>query len=345
MSENTASANLKDLPADTAAQSSPTRDFTSGNRPAKLAIVGAGAVGSTLAYAAAIDGVAPEIALYDINAERVKAEALDIAHGAQFTPGAEVVGSDDIQVCKDADMVVVTAGAAQKPGQDRLDLAKSTVSLMKKLIPQLQSVAPEAIYMMVTNPVDVVTYASLKISGLPRNRLFGSGTVLDTSRLRYHVANHTGVAIKSVHAYICGEHGDSEIPLWSSASIGNVPREQWGPTLSGGLFDQGLMDSIAKDVVNSAYEIIAGKGATNYAIGLASTSIIRAVLRDEHRVQTLSTLLEDWHGISDVCMAAPTVTGRDGAGRVLATPLTLKERDGLTNSAVRLREVARSLGF
>lgn len=314
-------------------------------RPSKLAVVGAGAVGSSLAYAALMDGVARDIVLYDINSARVQAEALDIAHGIQFTPGASVAGSDDIQICAGADVVVVTAGAAQKPGQSRLELADSTVGLMRKLIPSLLEVAPDATYIMVTNPVDVVTYASLKISGLPRNQMFGSGTVLDTSRLRYLVSLHTGVAIKSVHAYIAGEHGDSEIPLWSAAEIGNVPLTQWGLTVDGRLFDQQVMDEIAHDVVTSAYRIIEGKGATNYAIGLAVTSIIRAVVRDENRVQTISTLLEDWHGISDVCMAAPTITSRRGAGRVLMPPLTLKERDGLTASAMRLREVARQLGF
>lgn len=311
----------------------------------KLAVIGAGMVGSTLAYAATIDGIATDVVLYDINKQRVEAEALDIAQGIQFTPGKSVSGSDDIEVCRDADVVVVTAGAAQKPGQTRLELAESTVGLMKKLVPDLLKVAPDAIYIMVTNPVDVVTYCSLKISGLHRSQMFGSGTVLDTSRLRLLVSQASGVAPQSIHAYIAGEHGDSEIPLWSAATIGNVPLQQWGKTTTGGIFDTKLMDDIAHKVVRSAYHIIEGKGATNYAIGLAVTSILRAIVRDQHRVQSISTLLEDWHGISDVCMAAPTITSRTGAGRVLCPPLTLNERDGLTASAERLRKVARDLGF
>lgn len=312
--------------------------------PSKVAIVGAGAVGTALAYASVIRGDAREVVLYDINEKKVKAEALDIAHGIQFTPVGSVVGSADIEVVRGADVVVVTAGAKQKPGQSRLDLAAATVGLMEKLIPQLLEVAPNAVYMLVTNPVDVVTYASLKISGLPRNQMFGSGTVLDTSRLRYLVSQETGVAVQNIHAYIAGEHGDSEIPLWSSAEIGNVPLRHWGKTLNDRLFDADLRAEIAQQVVNSAYTIIEGKGATNYAIGLAATNIVSAVLRDEHRVLTISTLLEDWHGISGVCMAAPTITSRRGAGRVLVPPLTLHERDGLTESAQRLREVARSIG-
>ncbi|KWZ72525.1 MAG: L-lactate dehydrogenase [Winkia neuii] len=313
--------------------------------PSKVAIVGAGAVGTALAYASVIRGDAREVVLYDINEKKVKAEALDIAHGIQFTPVGSVVGSADIEVVRGADVVVVTAGAKQKPGQSRLDLAAATVGLMEKLIPQLLEVAPNAVYMLVTNPVDVVTYASLKISGLPRNQMFGSGTVLDTSRLRYLVSQETGVAVQNIHAYIAGEHGDSEIPLWSSAEIGNVPLRHWGKTLNDRLFDADLRAEIAQQVVNSAYTIIEGKGATNYAIGLAATNIVSAVLRDEHRVLTISTLLEDWHGISGVCMAAPTITSRRGAGRVLVPPLTLHERDGLTESAQRLREVARSIGY
>lgn len=188
-------------------------------RTTKLAVVGAGAVGATLAYAALMRGAARTVALHDINAAKVEAEALDLQHGVQFVPQAEVIGSDDIAVCADADVVVVTAGAKQKPGQSRIDLAGATIGLMKNILPPLVEVAPNAVYIMVTNPVDVVTYASLKISGLPPQQLFGSGTVLDSSRLRYLIAEHCGVAVQNVHAYIAGEHGDSEIPLWDSASI------------------------------------------------------------------------------------------------------------------------------
>ena len=317
----------------------------SSGRPSKIAIIGAGAVGTAVAYACAMRGDARSIVLQDINKAKVEAEALDMAHGIQFTPAGSIEGSDDVEIVRGADLIIVTAGAKQKPGQSRLELAGSTVNLMKKIVPNLQNVAPDARFMFVTNPVDVVTYVALKLTGLPRNQVFGSGTVLDTSRLRYLVSRETGVATQNIHVYVAGEHGDSEVALWSSAEIGNVPLSQWGPTLSGGVFDSALRNSIAQEVVQSAYKIIEGKGATNYAIGLSAANIAGAVLRDEQRVLTIASLLEDWHGISDVVMAAPTIVGRDGAGRVLPPPLTLDERDGLTASAERLRQVARDLGF
>lgn len=314
-------------------------------RPSKIAIIGAGAVGTAVAYACAMRGDARTIVLQDINKKKVEAEALDIAHGIQFTPCGVVEGSDDVEIVRGADIVIVTAGAKQNPGQSRLELAGSTVNLMRTILPGLLEVAPNAVYMFITNPVDVVTYAALKLTGLPRSQVFGSGTVLDTSRLRYLVSRETGVATQNIHAYVAGEHGDSEVALWSSAEIGNVPLAEWGPTISGAPFDEALRSRIAHEVVQSAYKIIEGKGATNFAIGLAASNIAGAVLRDESRVLTISTLLDDWHGISDVCMAAPTIVGRSGAGRVLNPPLTDAEREGLRASAARLREVAAGLGL
>lgn len=305
----------------------------------KVAIVGAGAVGSTLAYACLVRGVARHVVLHDINAAKVRAEALDMSHGVQFMPMAEVEGSDDVEITRGSDLVVVTAGAKQRPGQSRLELAEATVSLMKAIIPNLVERSPNAIFLMVTNPVDVVTYAALKISGLGSRQLFGSGTVLDSSRLRFLIAEQCGVAVQNVHAYIGGEHGDSEIPLWSTASVGGVPLLEWpglGPD---------LRETIAGQVVNAAYEIIEGKGATNYAIGLAASRIIESVLRDERRVLPVSTMLEDWHGISDVCMSVPTVVDRAGADERLPVPLSEDEHRLLRASADSIRSAARKLGF
>lgn len=321
-----------------------------GRRTTKLAVVGAGSVGSTMAYAALMRGAARTVALYDINAAKVEAEALDIGHGIQFMPMADVVGSDDIEVCSGADVVVVTAGAKQKPGQTRLDLAEATISLIRSMLPRLVEVAPDAVYIMVTNPVDIVTYAALKISGLPSNQLFGSGTVLDSSRLRYLLAQHTGVAVQNIHAYIAGEHGDSEIPLWSSATIGSVPLMQWpgvpGPDgLITGRLDQADRERIAEEVVNSAYRIIAGKGATNYAVALAGSRIIEAVLGDERRVLPVSSLLENYLGISDVCLSVPSIVGRHGVGARLEVSMSDDELAGLRRSADALRSVARQFGL
>ena len=315
------------------------------SRPTKVAIIGAGAVGSTLAYACVIRGVAREVVLQDINKQRVEAEALDIAHGIQFTPAASVAGSDDVEICRDAEVVVITAGAKQKPGQSRLDLAGTTVSIMEKILPGLLAVAPHAVYILVANPVDVVTYTSLKISGLSPTQMFGSGTVLDTSRLRYLVSLETGTAVQNIHAYVAGEHGDSEVPLWASAVIGNMPLSRWGTTKSGVPFDADLCARIGHEVMESAYKIIEGKGVTNYAVGLAVSRIIAAVLNDEQRVLTISTLLDGWEGISDVCMSVPTIVGREGAGRRLLPYISMAERDALTTGAIHLRDIARSLGY
>ena len=314
-------------------------------RTTKLAVIGAGAVGATMAYAALMRGAARTVALYDINKAKVEAEALDLGHGIQFMPMAEVVGSDDVQVCAGADVIVVTAGAKQKPGQSRLDLAEATFSLVGKILPPLVEVAPEAVFIMVTNPVDIVTYAALKMSGLPSHQLFGSGTVLDSSRLRYLVAQYCGVAVQNVHAYIAGEHGDSEIPLWSSASIGGVPLLDWRGAGGSSALDAAARDHITREVIDSAYRIIAGKGATNYAVALAGSRIIEAVLHDEKRILPVSSLLEGYYGISDVCLSVPAIIGRSGVGERLEVPLSENELAGLNRSAQALRTVARRFGL
>ena len=271
----------------------PAIDPRTGERGTKVAIIGAGAVGSAVTYASMIQGVARHYAMFDINESRVKAEALDIAQGSQFAPVSTVEGSSDIAVIKDSDVVVITAGAKQKPGQSRLELAGATIDIMKSIIPKAVEQAPNAIYLMVANPVDVVTYAGWKLSGLSDGRFFGSGTVLDSSRLRYLVALACGVAPQNVHAYIAGEHGDSEIPLWSSAMVGAVPLLQWGQTVDGKLLDDGVREAIHHDVVRSAYNIIEGKGVTNYAIGISVASILGSIVRDEHRVLPVSSYLQD----------------------------------------------------
>jgi L-lactate dehydrogenase len=312
--------------------------------PAKIAVVGAGSVGATLAYACLIGGVARTIALYDVDAAKTRAEVLDLNHGLQFVPMATVVGADDVEVCRGADLVAVTAGAKQKPGQSRLELAAANVALCRTLVPRLLEVAPDAILLLVTNPVDVVTYAALKYSGLPARRVFGSGTVLDSSRLRLLVAQHCGVAVQNVHAYIAGEHGDSEIPLWSSASVGSIPLLRWEvpgrPSL-----DEAARAGIVRQVIGAAEEIIRGKGATNYAVGLATTRIIEAVLRDQHQVLPVSSLLDGVDGISDVCLSIPSVVDRGGVEAVLPVPLSPEEADGLRRSAETVRGVIRALGL
>ena len=313
-------------------------------RRSKVAIVGAGRVGATIAYACLIRGVGKTIALYDLNDDKVRAEELDLNQGIQFVPMATVVGSDDVAVTANSDIVVITAGAKQKPGQTRLELAGVNVEMCRAMMPKLVEASPDALFLLVTNPVDVLTYAALKFSGLPTHRVFGSGTVLDSSRLRTLLAEHCGVAVQSVHAVIVGEHGDSELPLWTRAAIGPVPLSEWSvpgrPSL-----DEKVRTTIAQQVVRAAEQIILGKGATNYAIGLATARIIEAALHDEGSVLPVSSLLDGQYGIADVCLSLPSIVNGRGIDTVLAPPLAADELDGLRRSADTVRSVARSLGL
>jgi L-lactate dehydrogenase len=314
------------------------------DKPSKIAVIGAGSVGATIAYACMMRGVAKSIALYDTNAAKVEAEVLDLNHGLQFVPMATLEGSSELAVCADADVVVVTAGAKQKPGQSRVELASANAAICRDLVPKILAVAPRAILLLVTNPVDVITYVTLKVSGLPRERVLGSGTVLDSSRFRFLIARRLRVAVQNVHAYIAGEHGDSEIPLWSSAQVGNVPLHAWAVAGHGRLTVRDRTE-IFQDVKTAAQQIIAGKGATNYAIGLASARILEAILYDENRVLPVSSLVSGYHGVEDVCLSVPCIVSRAGVGPVLEVPLNEAEIAGLRNSAEAIRGVIRSVGF
>jgi len=301
-------------------------------------------VGATLAYASLIRGLAHDIVLYDKDARKVEAEVLDLRHGLLFCPPAEVDGSDDVAICAGADLIAITAGAKQKPGQTRLELAATNVEICRALIPQLVDVAPGAIIVMVTNPVDVLTLAAQKFSGLPASRVLGSGTVLDSARLRDLIARHLGVASQSIHAWIAGEHGDSEFPLWSSATVGSVPVQEF--SLPGGAqLDEAAEDRMAREVVTAAERIIRGKGATNYAVGLAATRVLEAILLDENRILPVSSLLDGRYGISDVCLSLPSVINHNGVAMMLDVPMSDRELQLLKESAAQVRSVAASLGL
>ncbi len=310
----------------------------------KVAIVGAGSVGATLAYACLIRGLAHDVVLYDMNAAKVEAEVLDLRHGLLFCPPAEVHGSDNVAVCEGADVIAITAGAKQKPGQTRLELAGVNVEICRSLIPRLLDVAPNAVLLMVTNPVDVLTLAALQFSHLPPQRVLGSGTVLDSARLRHLIARHLGVAPQSVHAWIAGEHGDSEFPLWSSATVGSVPVQKFFMP-GGSKLDQNAQERIGTDVVTAAERIIRGKGATNYAVGLAGARVIEAILRDESAVLAVSSLFDGQYGLHDVCLSLPSVVNRTGVGTMLDVPMSEHELDLLRASAAEVRGVADSLGL
>ena len=313
-------------------------------RRTKIGIVGAGSVGTSLAYAAMIRGTSTDIALYDLQTAKVEAEALDLSHGQMFAPGVRVEGSDDVAVLRDSDVVLVTAGAKQKPGQSRLDLAGANTEILKSLMPQLLEQAPGAVYVLVTNPCDVLTVVAQRITGLPYQRVLSSGTVLDTSRLRWLIGNEANVSTSSVHAYIIGEHGDSEFPVWSSATIGQVPLSEW--EVDGHRpFTEERLAELTDQVVNAAYRVIEGKGATNYAIGLSGVRIAEAVLKDQHAVLSVSTMLEDYYGVSGVALSVPSVVSGTGVERRLRIPMGEREKQQLRSSADAMRGSLAQLGF
>ncbi len=308
----------------------------------KLTVVGAGSVGASVAYAALIRQSARTVALYDVNEAKVEAEVLDLAHGTQFTAASEIIGSADVEVARGSNVIVITAGAKQDPGQTRIELAGVNAGIMRELLPKLLSVAPHAIYVIVTNPCDVLTLLAQEASGLPPARIFASGTVLDTSRLRWEIGRRAGVSTSSVHALIVGEHGDTEVPMWSDASIGPVPIREWVKP-DGTRFNEAELNQIADDTRNAAYKVIEGKGATNYAIGLSSARIVEAVLRDENVVLPVATVLQGFHGLDNVALSVPSIVGAHGATPIMETQFAASELAQLRASAATLKEVAASL--
>ncbi len=309
----------------------------------RIAIVGAGAVGSTIAYAAMIRGLAHEVVLIDALGAKAEAEAKDLMHGSMFVPAVEV-SSGGVEACRGARVVVITAGAKQKPGQTRLDLAEANTRIFRELIPQVTAAAAEAILLIVSNPVDVLTWITLRISGLPAGRVIGSGTVLDTSRFRSLLARRLNVAVGNVHAYIVGEHGDSEVPVWSSAQVAGVRLAELDGAAVGRL-TEGEREEIFQNVRDAAAQVIRAKGATNWAVGLAVARILEAILRDERRVLTVSGLVTDYYGIGEVCLSVPRIVGGEGMGPAIRIPLSGGELEALRVSAETLRKAARGLGY
>jgi L-lactate dehydrogenase len=306
-------------------------------------VIGAGAVGTSLAYAALIRESAREVALYDIDTARVEAEVLDLAHGTPFTGASRIRGGSDLSVVEGSNVVVITAGAKQKPGQTRLELAGVNAGIIRDLMPQLVERAPDAVFVIVSNPCDVLAVAAHRYSGLPASRVFASGTVLDSARLRWLLAERLGVAASSVHAMIVGEHGDTEFPLWSQARIGPVPLGHWDA--GHGALARDELDRIAHEVTTAAYTVIAGKGATNYAIGLSGARIVEAILRDEGAVLPVSSVLDGYHGVSGVALSVPSVVDATGVRRVIDVPFDDDEHEWFQTSADAMRTSLAALGI
>lgn len=303
----------------------------------KVAIVGCGFVGSASAFALLESGLFSEIILIDANKDKAEGEALDIAHGAPFARPTKIYAGEYKDIA-DASIVIVTAGAGQKPGETRLDLVKKNVGIFKSVIPSITEYNKDGILLIVANPVDVLTYAAAKISGFPENRVFGSGTVLDTARLKYLLGEHLQVDSRAVHAFIIGEHGDSEIAAWSSANVSGIPVNDFCE-MRGHFEHAKAMERIAEEVKNSAYEIIEKKGATYYGIAMSVKRICEAIVRDEKSILPISSIQHNNYGISDVALSMPAIVGRDGVECTVPYELSKKEVEALQESAKTLKEV------
>lgn len=311
------------------------------NNIQKVAIIGCGFVGSSIAFTLMQSGTFSELLLIDANHQRAEGEAMDLSHGLPFAHPMDIRAGtyDDIADCA---LVIVTAGAGQKPGETRLDLVHKNVEIFKSIIPEVAKRNPNAILLIVSNPVDVLTYAAWKLSGYPANRVLGSGTVLDTARLKYLLGERLQVDSRSVHAVIIGEHGDSELAVWSGANVSGVPLDHFCELR--GFYDHDKADEwLHREVRDSAYEIIRRKGATYYGVAMAVKRIVHAIVRDEHSVLPVSNLVQGQYGIENLCMSVPAIVGRNGVETTLEIPLAEEEHRALAASAQTLQQVVQSL--
>ncbi|MBS5724588.1 MAG: L-lactate dehydrogenase [Clostridiales bacterium] len=316
------------------------------NKGKKIVILGAGNVGASIAYTLTVQGVASEIVLIDINFNKAKGEAMDIIQGTAFCPPVNIYAGQ-YENAKDADIVIVTVGAARKPGQSRIDLAQGNVNIVKQVMPQIIPYAPGAVYVVVSNPVDIITYAIIKTTELSASQVIGSGTTLDSARLRSRLAEHVGLNPKNVHAYVLGEHGDSSVIPWSLATIGGIPMNTYCLEVCNehNRCGKAELREIEEDVRTAGAKVIANKGATYYAIALAVSRICSCIIRDTGSVLTVSSLLNGQYGLSDVCLSIPYVVGAYGISHSIASPLTAPEQKQLEQSAAALRSVLDSLEF
>ena len=314
--------------------------FTTQSR--KVVVIGAGAVGATYCYALAQSGLADEIVLTDRNEDLMKGQVLDLGHGQSFFPTVSI-RSGNIDDCADAQIVVITAGAAQKPGETRLELIKKNAAIVGTIAEDITKSGCNGIMLIVSNPVDVLTYVALKRSGWEKGRVIGSGTVLDSSRFRYLISKHCNVDVHNVHAYILGEHGDSEFAAWSMTNIAGINIDDYCPICgkcSGWKKQRQLIEQQVRD---SAYHIINYKGSTQFAVGLALVRITGAILRSQNSILSVSTLVESDFGIKDVCLSVPCVVTDKGVERIIESPLTADELISMSHSADVLKKAIDSL--
>lgn len=307
----------------------------------KAAMIGCGFVGSASAFALMQSGLFSELVLIDADKERAEGEALDISHGVPFARPMKIYAGDYDDIV-DASVIIITAGANQKPDETRLDLVHKNVDIFKQIIPEIAKRNCKGILLIVSNPVDILTYVAVKLSGFDENRVIGSGTVLDTARLKYELGEHLGVDSRTVHAFIIGEHGDSEIAAWSSANVSGIPINTFCE-MRGHHHHQKAMQEIADTVKNSAYEIIAKKRATYYGIGMSVKRICEAIVRDEKSILPVSGIMHGEYGIEDVSLSMPAIVGKHGIEAKVPIVLNELERARLEQSADTLKEIIDKL--
>lgn len=307
----------------------------------KCAIIGCGAVGATTAFALLKSGLFSEIVLIDIDKKKAEGEAMDLSHSIPFTKPTKIYAGDYSDT-ESASIIIITAGANQKPNETRLDIVNKNVAIFKSIIPEIVKYNKDAILLVVSNPVDILTYVTIKLSGFSPRKVIGSGTVLDTARLKYLMGEHLNIDSRNVHAFIIGEHGDSELPVWSSSNISGIDLYSFCENC-GKCKNMDSMREIFNDVKESAYRIIEGKGATFYAVSMAVLRIVEAILRDENSVLTVSGLVNGHYGLHDVCIGLPTIVGNGGIKEILDIPLNKEEYDKLNISASTLLGIINKL--
>jgi len=309
----------------------------------KVAIIGAGNVGATLAYTLLLHDVASRVSLIDVNEEKALGEVLDLAHGASYLDNADI-RAEGFEGVADADVVVLTAGRGRKPGESRLDLARGNVGITEEIVAGITPHYRGAVVVVVANPMDMITHLVVKRLPAPPSRIIGSGTSLDSSRFRYLLGQEFGIDPRNIHAYVIGEHGDSSVPAWSMASLGQIPITRYAPPGRAPL-DEAARQRIHRAVVTAGKEVIQRKGATFYAVSLSVARIVEAILHDEKSVLTVSSYIERFGDIGDVCLSLPAVVGREGILQVLPIVLDDEERRQLTASAAALKEIIAELGL
>ena len=309
--------------------------------PRKAAVIGCGFVGSATAFTLMQSRLFSELVLLDVNMEKADGEAKDIAHGIPFA-GQMKIYAGTYDDAADAAIIIITAGANQKPGETRLDLVQKNTAIYQSIIPEIVKRDFGGILLIVSNPVDILTYVALKLSGLPENRVLGSGTVLDTARLKYALGEHLGVDSRSVHSFIIGEHGDSEIAAWSSTNVSGIPLNEFCE-MRGHFNHDAAMDAIAEKVKNSAYEIISKKQATYYGIAMSVKRICECIVRNERSILPVSAMMHGEYGIEDITLSMPAIVGIGGVETHVPIALSEEEAEKLVESAKKLKEVAKGL--